>query len=59
MPVLTQNILGEIERLPPVHIYGQVTGVLGMLVEVSGVQGHLSIGDHCRIEARTGKQVLC
>jgi flagellum-specific ATP synthase len=59
LAVLTQNILGEIDRLASTRVYGQVTGVLGMLVEVSGVQGHLSIGDHCRIATRTGAEVLC
>ena len=30
-----------------------------MLVEINGVEGRLSIGDHCSIEARTGRKVVC
>lgn len=33
-------------------MYGQVSAVVGLLVEVNGVQGSLSIGDHCRIVGR-------
>ena len=38
--------------MPSFHEYGQVASVLEMLVEVSGAEGILSIGDHCRIQAR-------
>ncbi len=59
MAVLIKNIIGEIDRLPSAHEYGQVSSVLGMLVEVSGVEGVVSIGDHCRIHARNDRSVLC
>jgi len=57
--VLFKNIVNEIDRLPDYHVYGQVTSVLGMLVEVASAEGVLSIGDHCRIIARRGRKVLC
>jgi len=57
--VLIKNIIDEIDRLPSFHEYGQVASVLGMLVEVSGAEGILSIGDHCRILARHNRSVLC
>ena len=59
MAVLIKNIVSEINRLPSFHEYGQVASVLGMLVEVSGVEGVISIGDHCRIQARNNRSVLC
>ena len=59
MAVLIKNIVSEIDRLPIFHEYGQVASVLGMLVEVSGVEGVISIGDHCRIQARNNRSVLC
>jgi flagellum-specific ATP synthase len=59
MTNIVENILNEIGRLPDFHIYGQVTSILGMLVEINGVEGRLSIGDHCTIEARTGRHVVC
>ena len=33
--------------------------MLGMLIEVSGVEDLISIGDHCSVETRTGRMVLC
>ena len=57
--VLFKNIANEIERLPDCIIYGQVTAILGLLVEITGVETYLSIGDHCRIEARDGRRVVC
>ena len=59
MSVLIKNIIGEIERLPTYKEYGQVSSVLGMLVEVSGIEDVISIGDHCRIHSRNHRLVLC
>ncbi len=59
MTILIDNIISEIERLPGFREFGQVTSVLGMLVEVSGVEGLMSIGDHCRVHARNNRSVLC
>jgi flagellum-specific ATP synthase len=57
--VLIENIINDIDRLPAFREYGQVASVLGMLIEVSGVEGVMSIGDHCRIAARNNRSVLC
>ena len=59
MGEILNSLKNEIERLPSHRVYGQVSSVLGMLVEVSGVEGLISIGDHCRIEARNGRKVTC
>ena len=56
---LFHTIANEIVRIPGHRIYGRVASVHGMLVEVGGVEGALSIGDHCRIEARGGRMLLC
>jgi len=56
---ILNSLINEIERLPSHRVYGQVSSVLGMLVEVRGVEGLISIGDHCRIEARNGRKVTC
>ena len=57
--VIIKNIIGEINRLPSAREYGQVSSILGMLVEVSGVEGVVSIGDHCKIHARNDRSILC
>ena len=59
MAVLLKNIVNQIDRLPGYNVYGRVTSVLGMLVEVASAEGILSIGDHCQILARRGRKVLC
>ena len=51
------SLLTKLTQIPEYHLYGRVTAVLGMLVEVGGVQRRLSIGDRCRVAAR-GRQAL-
>ena len=52
MTVLINNILADLERLPEVKTFGRVVAIQGMLVEIAGVQGALSIGDLCHLEGR-------
>ena len=59
MPVYVNNIINEVERLPDFEIYGQVAAVVGLMVEVSGVEGVFSIGDHCDIVARAKRRIAC
>ena len=47
-------LLTDIKQIPDYHLYGRVTAVQGMLVEVGGVQRRLSIGDRCQIAASAG-----
>jgi len=57
--ILIKNIINEVDRMPSFHEYGQVASVLGMLVEVSGAEGILSIGNHRRIQPHHNRAVLC
>ncbi len=57
--VFVNSIVNDLSRLAENQIYGRVSAVLGLLVEVDGVQGSLSIGDHCRIVGRKGNRVTC
>ena len=59
MAVLFHNMLHEIGRLPDFEVFGRVTGVSGMLVEIGGARGSLSVGDRCDIVARGGRKVPC
>lgn len=56
---LLANLMADIERIPPHRYFGRVTGVLGMLVEIGGVQRVLSIGDRCNVITRDQRQVAC
>lgn len=53
------NIVSEINHLSPFGVYGQVKNIVGLLIEVGGVQGNLSIGDHCVISTRSNALVNC
>lgn len=52
-------ISGEIGRLNPVRYYGKVTSILGMLVEIGGIESHLSIGDRVYLMNRANKPIAC
>ncbi|MBL4692110.1 MAG: flagellum-specific ATP synthase FliI, partial [Magnetovibrio sp.] len=59
MTIFVKNIVNEVERLPDFEIYGQVAAVVGLLVEVSGVEGVFAIGDHCDIVRRDKRRISC
>ena len=59
MKVLTGRIIHEIDRLPNKYVYGRVKSVVGMMVEVEGVEGELSIGDRCVLLGNTDRKVTC
>ncbi|MBL4719854.1 MAG: flagellar protein export ATPase FliI [Alphaproteobacteria bacterium] len=53
------NLLTELDRIQTTAIHGRVVGIQGMLVEIGGVQGHLSVGDRCELKGRRGVVVPC
>ena len=59
MSKYSEKIVSEINLLMHTRVFGQVKNIVGLLVEIGGVQGNLSIGDHCIIFTRTDKQVKC
>lgn len=56
LTVFGTNIAKEVDRLPDYKVFGKVTDVVGLLIEVGGVQGSLSVGDHCEILARNDRR---
>ena len=56
---LFRQILTEIESVQPCRLFGRVTAVLGMMVEVGGVQRDMSVGSRCNIITREGRPVAC
>jgi flagellum-specific ATP synthase len=59
LAIHSTNIVNEIDRHPDHQVFGQVTAIVGMLIEVGGVAGLLAIGDYCAIEGRDGNKVMC
>jgi flagellum-specific ATP synthase len=44
-------------RIPPVRLAGRVAGVAGLIVDIDGLAGHVSIGDRLLLETRDGRAV--
>ncbi len=59
MTVETSSLIKSIESIPSTHIFGRVTAVQGLLIEVAGIERHLSVGSRCNIVARGEHRVLC
>ncbi len=53
------NLASEVDKIAEFRLYGRVTAVLGMMVEVGGVDRALSIGDRLHLQARGGTRVSC
>jgi flagellum-specific ATP synthase len=51
--------MANIESLSPYKIFGRVTAVQGLLIEVAGVERHLSVGGRCHVIARGDRVVQC
>ncbi|MDI9349124.1 MAG: flagellar protein export ATPase FliI [Candidatus Symbiobacter sp.] len=50
-------LVDEINRLKDHRLYGRVTGILGMMAEIGGVEYALSIGDRLTIAARNQRMI--
>lgn len=59
MTTLLRHLSNEIEKVAEFRLYGRVTAVLGMMVEIGGVERALSIGDRCFVQARGNRLVAC
>lgn len=53
------SVRANLEQIPEHHLYGRVTAVQGMLIEVGGVQRRLMVGDRCLIQRRNGDPLRC
>jgi len=55
--MLIDHLISDIDRVPDHYLHGRITGVLGMMAEIGGVQRALSIGDRVTILARGDRPV--
>lgn len=53
-----ESLIVELERLPDYRTYGHVAGVQGLLVEVGGLFGTVSVGTRVNIEGSC-RRVVC
>ncbi len=56
---VVDSILSEIDRHPAEMHFGRVANVVGLLIEVAGLDGAVSVGDHCVIHARGDNRTAC
>ena len=47
----------RLSRLPDLTIQGRVSGVSGLIVDIEGLSGHASVGDHLELHPREGRAV--
>ncbi|MHC8509093.1 MAG: flagellar protein export ATPase FliI [Rhodospirillales bacterium] len=59
MSGIGDTIANELDHIYDRRIYGKVMQIVGLLVEVGGIPGTVSIGDHCVLLARDGRRVTC
>jgi flagellum-specific ATP synthase len=59
MVIESSRIIADIEALPTHKLFGRVTAVQGLLIEVAGIERHLSVGGRCHVIARGDRHVLC
>lgn len=49
-----ESLTAELERLAPYQVYGRVAGIQGLMVEIAGLHGSVSIGSRCNVVDRNG-----
>lgn len=54
-----ETFIANLNELPDHHVYGRVSAVLGLMVEVSGLERQLSVGGRADVIARGGRRVPC
>ncbi len=59
MKNIIKSVTGEVEALEDTIFFGRVKSILGMLVEVEGINQRLSVGDRCHIITRDKRKVTC
>jgi flagellum-specific ATP synthase len=55
--MLIDHLISDIDRLPDHYLHGRITGVLGMMAEIGGVQRALSVGDRVTIFGRGERRI--
>src|ERR1700744_3865312 len=52
-------LLKEIDAIPPPRRFGRVARIEGLLVEVTGAAGAISLGGQVKLSGGSGKQISC
>jgi len=52
-------LLKEIEAIPTLTRFGRVARIEGLVIEVTGAQGAVSLGGQCRISTGINNKIPC
>ena len=58
MSSIAESLVRRIERRPEFEVHGEVTAIVGLLVEIAGFERSLGIGDRCELIGREGRLIL-
>src|SRR5580693_9701991 len=58
-PKRMHALLKDIEAVPALRRFGRVARIEGLLVEVTGAAGAISLGGQVRLSSSNGKQIPC
>jgi flagellum-specific ATP synthase len=53
-----KRLIADLENISTTRYFGRVTAVLGLLVEIAGVERRLSVGSRCYLVAQNERRVL-
>jgi flagellum-specific ATP synthase len=59
MDRLADQVCASVSTLPPYEIFGRVTKVLGLLVEIAGFSNDLTVGSRVTLKPDGGKLIPC
>ncbi len=59
MAVDLESFVAALGDIPAQTLYGRVTSVLGLTVEIAGIDQHLSIGARCEVITKTDRRIPC
>ncbi len=59
MTINIESLVEGIDEIPDYRLYGRVAGVMGMMIELAGLDRELTIGQRCNVMARGKSAVPC
>ncbi len=59
MSSAVESLIEGIDDIPEYRLYGRVAGVMGMMIELAGLNEELTIGQRCNVMARGKAPIPC
>jgi flagellum-specific ATP synthase len=52
-----ESCCAALRRIPPLRLAGRIAGISGLVIDIDGLAGHMSVGDRLMLGARDGRLV--